>query len=368
LSSQRRAPTISEVARAAGVGRATAARTLGQYGYVSEELRNRVISAAQELGYQPNALARSVSTGRSATIGVVVADIANPFFGSFVQSITESSHEAGFSTLLLSTNEHLVEEIDAFQLLINKRVDGILVATSAQNVTETRHIQQAQSSGIPVVLIDRQVPDLDIDSVVISNRETTREAVSQLLALGHTRVGFIWGPKIKHRARYRRELTEAASHDIWTDGQRLLGYFDAYDDLTLPIDPGLVSTGEKTAESVQQEVTHMLKADNRPSAFFCTELEALIGTLRAVADCKLSIPRDVSIIGLDDTPWAEVVEPPLTTIEQPLVELGRTAASLLIQRITNTGQAPEPVKTVLQTRLIHRDSVVAPHQSRESRV
>jgi len=177
-------PTISEVAAAAGVGRSTAARTLGGYGYVSPELRERVLAAAERLGYRANALARSMSTGVTQTLGVIVADIANPFFGGVVRGISDASRARGFQTLVLSTHEDLAEEIAATDVLIDKRVDGIIVASAALDVASAGHIGQARDRGIPVVLVDRAVTGLLLDTVVIDNRAAARDAVAQLIAAG----------------------------------------------------------------------------------------------------------------------------------------------------------------------------------------
>src|SRR5690554_2819150 len=178
-------PTITEVAKEAGVGRATAARTLGNYGYVSSELRERVLDAAEKLGYRANSLARSMSTGVSHTFGVIVADIANPFFAGVIGGIAEKSRSRGFDTLVLSTGESLELERDAVGLLIDKRVDGIIIASAAVTVDQTQHIQDAQQRGIPVVLVDRVIKHLSTDAVAIDNRTAARAAVATLLDVGH---------------------------------------------------------------------------------------------------------------------------------------------------------------------------------------
>ncbi|MFC7718157.1 LacI family DNA-binding transcriptional regulator [Nonomuraea recticatena] len=167
-------PTISEVAAEAGVGRATAARTLGGYGYVSPELRERVLAAAEKLGYRANALARSMSTGVSHTLGVIVADIGNPFFAGVVRGISDTSRARGFDTIVLSTYEELGEEVAATNVLIDKRVDGVIIASAAVDRTEVAHIKAAMDRGIPVVLVDRAVSSLDLDAVVIDNRDAAR--------------------------------------------------------------------------------------------------------------------------------------------------------------------------------------------------
>jgi LacI family transcriptional regulator len=366
-------PTISEVANEAGVGRASAARTLGGYGYVSPELRERVLAAAERLGYRANALARSMSTGVSHTLGVIVADIGNPFFAGVVRGISDASRARGFDTLVLSTHEDLAEEIAAVNVLIDKRVDGIVVASAALGPASTAHIEEARSRGIPVVLVDRAVPGLDeLDTVVIDNREASREAVAALIAAGHRRIGFVWGPPVDERPARRRDLADAAARNLWSDGERLRGYLDALDDAGLPFDADLVMVGAKTEERAIEEVGRMLKLDDRVTALFCTETDGVTGALRAIRAAGLRIPADVSLIGFDDSSWAAVMDPPLTMIEQPMLALGTRAAEVLLSAIdaaddaADDDAAPAAAATrhTLDTRFISRDSVAPPPASR----
>lgn len=354
-------PTVSEVAEAAGVGRATAARTLGGYGYVSEVMRERVLTAAEQLGYRANQLARSVSTGVSHTIGVVVADIANPFFGGVVGGISEVASAQGYDALVISTYEHLSEEVTAMNVLVDKRVDGIILASAATDQVSAAHLRVAQDQGIPVVLLDRLIPGVHLDAVVIENRSAARAATASLVAAGHTRIGFVWGPLMKGRPRFRRELAEATTQNVWTDGERLLGYFDALDDAGLPVDPDLVTIGEKVERRAYTEVTRMLALPEPPTALFCTETEALTGTLLALRDAGRSIPNDVSVIGFDDSSWATVMTPPLTMIEQPLLTLGRRVAEQLLAHLGHEA-SPESAAPLLElpTRLVERESVAPP--------
>lgn len=351
-------PTISEVAAAAGVGRSTAARTLGGYGYVSPELRERVLAAAERLGYRANALARSMSTGVSQTLGVIVADIANPFFGGVVRGISDASRARGFDTLVLSTHEDLDEEIAATNVLIDKRVDGIIVASAALDAASAGHIEQARTHDIPVVLVDRAVPGLDLDAVVIDNRAAAREAVERLLEAGHRRIGFVWGPPVAERPRRRRELIDIAARNLWTDGERLQGYLDALDDEGVVFDAELVMVGPKTEAHAQAEVARMLALPEPPTALFCTENDALTGSLRALRASGLRVGADVSLIGFDDSSWAAVMEPPLTMIEQPTLALGARAAEVLFAAIDGAA-SPAGVHT-LHTRFVERASVAPP--------
>ncbi|MFC6405538.1 LacI family DNA-binding transcriptional regulator [Planobispora longispora] len=347
-------PTISEVAAEAGVGRATAARTLGGYGYVSPELRERVLAAAEKLGYRANALARSMSTGVSHTLGVIVADIGNPFFAGVVRGICDTSRARGFDTIVLSTYENLDEEVAATNVLIDKRVDGVIIASAAVGRREVAHIRAAMDR-IPVVLVDRAVASLDLDTVVIDNRDAAREAVETLIAAGHRRIGFVWGPPAAQQPVTRRGLLAEASRNLWTDGERLRGYLDALDDARIPFDPELVMVGRKTEERVTEEVARMLSLPDRITAIFCTETDGVTGALRALRTAGLSCPRDVALIGFDDSAWAAVMEPPLTMIEQPVHRLGAKAAEVLLDAIA--GGEPARETHTLRSRLIARSSV-----------
>ncbi|MEJ6555405.1 LacI family DNA-binding transcriptional regulator [Microbacterium esteraromaticum] len=356
MTSERSAPpTISEVAIEAGVGRSTAARTLGGYGYVSPELRERVLAAADRIGYRANALARSMSTGVSHTIGVIVADLANPFFGGVVRGISDAAHERGSDTVVISTNEHLSEEVAATNVLIDKRVDGIIIASAAVDAASATHIEQARDHGIPVVLVDRAIPGLGLDAVVIDNRAAARGAVERLIAAGHRRIGFVWGPPVPERPRRRREMIDAAARSLWTDGERLQGYLDALDDEGIVFDADLVMVGEKTEAHALQEVGRMLAMTDPPTALFCTETDALTGSLRALREARLRVAADVSLIGFDDSSWATVMEPPLTMIEQPMLALGTRAAEVLFAAVE--GQDSRGELHTLDTRLIERESV-----------
>lgn len=350
--------TISDVAAEAGVGRASAARTLGKYGSVSPELRERVLAAAEKLGYRTNSLARSVSTGVSHTLGVVVADIGNPFFAGVVRGISDNSRAAGFETIVLSTDESVDEEQAAVGVLIDKRVDGIIIATAVIGRGDTSHLQEAVVQGIPVVLVDRTVTGLELDAVVIDNREAARKAVEQLIRAGHSRIGFVWGPTMSQSANTRRELIAAASAGLWTDGERLRGYLDALDDAGIAFDGALVTAGEKSEHGATESAHGMLSAENRPTAILCTETDAITGTLRALRDLQLSYPGDVSLIGFDDSSWAAVMYPPLSMIEQPMLRMGAVATKCLLAQIS--GCAERPVTHTLESQMVDRASVAAP--------
>lgn len=351
------APTISDVAKAAGVGRATAARTLGGYGYVSPQMQAKVLEAAEDLGYRTNALARSMSTGVTHTLGVIVADVGNSFFSGVLRGIADTARMHSIDTLVISTDESREKEISAINALINKRVDGIIISTAARTLAAAEHIVEARDQGIPVVLVDRALPGLGLDEVVIDNRAATRNAIRSLIDDGHRRIAFVWGPPTVSRPTLRRELIDASSDNLFTEAERLEGYLDALDDEGIAFDPSLIMTSEKTSEKAREEMLRMFQLPAAPTAVFCTESDAVVGALRAIREQGLRIPEDVSLIGFDDNPWAEVMNPPLSMIAQPMHELGVQAAQRLLARIENT--ATEPARITLTTELIQRDSVAS---------
>lgn len=353
-------PTLSEVARRAGVGRSSAARVLGNYGSVSEYTRERVLRAAEELGYETNELARSMSTGVTMTLGVVLADIANPFFAGVLRGLSDAARAAGYGTVLVNSDEDVELEDEAVRLLVGKQVDGIVIAPSGGAAAEASALRWAHGRGIPIVQIDRTLSDLAADAVVMDNRDAARGATAQLAAAGHERIALAWGP-----ARVgRREVTEralerwATTTELTSVGERYLGYRDAMLAAGLPVRPAFVMTGEQTIDGVRAFARSALAADRPATAFVATELDAVIGVLAEVRAAGLRVPEDVSIVGFDDSPWAGVFDPPITSVRQPVQSLGEHAAKRLIERIGGERGAPTVVH--LASTVVDRGSIAPP--------
>ncbi|MGN6199576.1 LacI family DNA-binding transcriptional regulator [Humibacter sp.] len=351
-------PTVAEVAAEAGVGKATAARTLGNYGSVSPAARARVLAAAEKLRYRPNNLARSMTTGITQTVGVIVADISNPFFAGVMRGIADACDTTDYTAIVLSTDEKLAEEQSAIGVLMDKQVDAIIIASAAVLPHESAHILEAMSRKIPIVLIDRKVRGLDLDAVVINNRESARDAARRFIDLGHRRIAFAWGPAARDRASDRRRLLALADNRLWSEAERLRGYLDALDEAGIPFDPSLVTHCAHNEEVTVGAMAEMLSLDSPPTAILTTETDAMVGTLRAVRAAGLSYPRDVSLIGFDDSSWASVMEPPLTMIAQPMLQLGRDAAKRAFARIAGDDQ--DAVVETIPTAFVSRASVTSP--------
>lgn len=335
--------TLAQVAAEAGVGKATAARALGNYGSVSPAVKERVLAVAERLRYRPNILARSMSTGVTNTIGVVVADISNPFFAGVVRSIADECYDRGYSAVVMNTDERMDLEREAVGVLADKQVDAIILSPAAVDDDGIHHIEEVLARGIPVVLLDRVLAGLDLTAVVIDNYEASKQAVAAFSEAGHRRIGFAWGPPAGGPARDREEMWSRSRSTLWSDGERLRGYLDGLQQARIPFDPELVTYCDRNEDDLSEAVTHMLQGADRMTAVLTTETEALTGTLLALNRAGLGYPEDLSIIGFDDSPWARAVRPALTMIAQPMAEMGRAAAERAFQAIRREAEGGEVV-------------------------
>lgn len=337
-------PTIVDVARAAGVSNATAGRVLGGYGYTGAETRRRVLDAAKRIGYQPNQLARSMVTGRSKTIGVVVADIENLYFARAIRAITDTAKSNGFGVILANTDEDIELEREAVRMLLANRVDGLIV--SPTSTTEVDHLVGARDMGCPFVLLDRRVPVLNADTVAIDNFRAAHEAVSSFTRQGHRRIAFVSNSRADGGQRF---LTSPVR-------ERIDGYRAALHDSGIRVDPKFVVLGGWDVENLVRQVHKLCAAPERPTAFLATDSSVALALLRVFREMQLTIPDQVSLICFDDADWTAAVAPPLTVVSQPIRDLAQAATEDLIARLQ--GEATGPGKeTLLPATIIDRGSV-----------
>ncbi|MEU9446356.1 LacI family DNA-binding transcriptional regulator [Streptomyces sp. NPDC048304] len=342
----RRRVTIPDVARHAGVGQATAARVLGGYGSASAATRERVLAAAAELGYSTNAVARSMISGRTDTLGVVVADVENAYFARAVRGISDVAAKAGLQAILANSDEDSDKEKAAVQLFIERRVDGLVVAPAA---TDDAHLARAVSAGIPVVLLDRVLTGAALDTVVVDNRGAVKAAVTRFTDAGHTRIAVITSAMPGDDG-----TSLAPGADIWTTTERVAGYRQALRAAGIPRSAELIRhTGYERAWA-RSAVLELMTSDDRPTALFTTDNVATLGTLDALLDLDARIPGDVSVIGFDDAEWTTLIRPRLSVVSQPVQELGGLAADILIRRIN--GATARPRRHTLHTTYVDRES------------
>jgi LacI family transcriptional regulator len=344
----RRPATVQDVARAAKVSKATAARALGQYGSVSARVMARVTAAAEALGYRPNELARSMSTGRSGTIGVIVGDIENPYFGLAVRGISDGAKARGFNVILANSGEDPAEEKAAVEVLVRKQIDGLIVAPASAG--DTDHLRDIIDSGRPVVLMDRELPALMVDAVVIDDKTAARNATALLIAAGHSRIHYVTAAKL-HEA----DAGEPQRIDLSTVANRIAGFTEALTDAGLSSSRRNILFGANHRDDGRRLIADLLTANDRPTAIIASDSLVALDVFRVMKALALTIPADVSLISFHDADWTSATTPSVTVVAQPAYELGQEVVAMLVERIDGLLAAPR--RRELASLLIQRESV-----------
>jgi LacI family transcriptional regulator len=327
------------------VSTSTAARALGGYGAVSPAVRERVMAAAASVGYRRNSLARSMITGTTHTIGLVVADIENPFFARAARGVADIAHRAGYEVLLVNSDEDPSTERAAVRTLFEKRVDGLIIAPASAE--EGHPLGELPPGRMPVVLLDRLVAGLDADAVVVNNVYAARHAVDHLTALGHRRIALLTSQGLIH-----------------TNQARLAGYLDGLAAAGIDVDDQLIRMAPYEREAAVRETEAVLTLDDPATAIFTTDNLMSLGAVEGTQRAGRHVPDEVSIVGFDDLEWTTIIQPPLTVVAQPVYELGATAATRLLERL-NGDESPPRVYT-LGTTFVARASTGPAPAARES--
>jgi LacI family transcriptional regulator len=346
--------TVADVAAAAEVSTATAARALGGYGSVSAAVKERVLAAARHLEYRPNELARTMMTGRSGTIGVIVGDIENSFFGLAVRGATDCVKEAGFNVILANSGERIEEEEIAAQVLAAKQVDGLIVAPAMMG--RSRHLKRVSAAGQPIALLDRELPGLDADVVLIDDLAAARAAVELLIRAGHRRVAYVTATAAD--APFFRDIKQIV---LSTVRNRIRGFLAAAGEAGLAYPEQYIRLGAVGHVASQRIITDLLTLPSPPTAILASDNVVALQVFRAARNLGLLIPRDLSLVAFHDADWTSATTPAVTVIAQPAYELGFSAATMLLERIS--GLVGGPRRKVLPTQLIERESVAMPPNS-----
>lgn len=324
--------TIREVAESAGVSYATVSHVINNTRLVSQETRERVLAAMAALNYRPNALARSLRQGKTNTIGLVLPDSANPFFAEISRSIEDEAFKRGYSVFLCNTELDPQRELFYVDVLSKNQVDGIIFVAAGDQADSLDFLR---GEGMPVVMIDRDLPNVEVDAVLTDHQLGGFLATRHLLELGHKRIACIAGPS-----------------SITPSAERITGYRKALEQAGLSANEDLIMRGDYHAQS-GMEITHsILTMDPRPTAIFALNDLMALGALRAAAEANCSVPRDLAVVGYDDLELARFTSPPLTTIAQPKKEIGAQAVNLLAARISQRSRPPS--RLVLPPELIVR--------------
>jgi LacI family transcriptional regulator len=329
-------PTIADVARAAGVSTATVSRVLNGNTEVNAVLAERVRAAVRAMAYRPSRVARSLRARRADVWALIISDIRNPFFTDMVRGVEDVAYANGFSLVLCNAEEDPVKEADYMRLAVAEHMSGVILVPASATRTDPTPLTEG---GIAVVTVDRRLRSAPVDRVLIDNQGGAELAVGHLAEGGYRRIACVSGPV-----------------DVSTGAERLAGYRAGLRAHRIRPVRELVRYGDFHEPSGRQAMAELLTLAERPDAVFVANNLMTLGALAAIAEAGLVVPDDIAVVGFDDSPWAPLLRPPLTTVAQPTYDLGAETARMLHQRIG--GYRGSPRELILAPELRVRASSV----------
>lgn len=328
--------SVKEIAKAAGVSTATVSRVLNGSDKVRESTAKRVRKVVEEMNYRMDHVARRMKVKQtdSLVIGLIITDIDNPFFSSVAKGVEDVASKNKLVTMICNTNENPEKERFFLNAMLSEKVSGAIIVPTIGNLDFFRELVQ---DGFPMVMVDRKPKGLNIDTVSLNNKQGSYDAVKRLVNNGHRRIGFVAGIK-----------------GLSNTEERLAGYLEAINEAEIEVDDELIVYGNYVEVGGRKAIADFMSLKNPPSAVFSSNNLMTLGCIKEIYKRRLSIPKDIAIIGFDDSVWAEALIPPLTTVKQPGYELGVNAAELLIKRLRNADT--NSIDIVLNPELVVRES------------
>ncbi|ADC52294.1 regulatory protein, LacI (plasmid) [Alkalihalophilus pseudofirmus OF4] len=335
--------TIKDVAERAGVSKSSVSRVLNEnFEYMSDQMKNKILKAMDELNYTPNSLAQSLKKKTTKTIGIILSDISNPFWSGVLKGVQSECMRNEYELMVSSSSEDPSIEASNILNLKNKQVDGMIINTAGKNL---ELFDDLIKESYPFVFLDRLSEDLKADTVIVNNISGAKKSTEYLIDQGHKRIAILLYPLENRSPRI----------------DRLEGYKQALKENNIPIDKDLIKICEHKSESGIKATQEVLKLEDRATAIFSTNtilnLEVLTGTRKL----GMKIPEDVSVFGYDDYPWVPLLDPPLSTVSQPAYEMGVKAITLLFMRMEEKKER-KPVIAQLEPELKIRSSCLPPKQ------
>ncbi|MHC5258479.1 LacI family DNA-binding transcriptional regulator [Streptomyces sp. UC4497] len=324
--------SIKDVAAAAGVSVATVSRVLNSHPSVSPDARARVLAAVESLGYRPNAVARSLRTAQTRTLGLVISDVLNPYFGELARSVEDEARGLGYSVIIGNADERPELQDHHVRTLLDRRIDGLLVSPTDG---ASPLMLDAARAGTPMVFVDRWIPGVDVPVVRSDGRAAVRDLVAHLHRLGHRRLAIIAGP--------------AATT---TGSERVDAFREALASYEIELPDAYIGQGDFQADSGRRVTEAFLDLPEPPQVVFAADNLMALGALDAIRARGMRVPDDIAVAAFDDIPWFVHTDPPITAIAQPTKDLGRAAVRALVDRIE--GRVPESV--ILPAHLVVRRS------------
>ncbi len=327
--------TIKDVAKYTGLSIATISKYING-GNVLVENRAIIQEAIEKLDYKRNEMARGLKTNKTMTIGILIPSLENIFFTSIISMIEDHLLQEGYGTIICDFKENSELERSKLEFLVNKNVDGIIMVSYGG---DHDYIEALLEKKIPIILLDRMIKGLECDCVLADNLNASYQAVEELIIRKHKRIGIVCGPS-----------------DTYTAEERRKGYIRVHEDYDIDIDHDLISPADYTVEGGYEGLVRLWKMEDRPSAVMVTNYEMTIGAIMAINDLGINVPEDLSIIGFDNIQMSKVVRPPLSIVEQPMKEIGLTAAKLLVKRLKGNYDS-YPAVYRLKTNVYIKESV-----------
>ncbi|MGG1877565.1 LacI family DNA-binding transcriptional regulator [Paenibacillus cisolokensis] len=325
--------TIYDIAREAGVSIATVSKVINGKGKISEERRREIIEIMDRLHYQPSVIASALTGKHTYTFGLLIPDISNPFFAEVARAVEDRAHQLGYSVIICSTDNKDDRVERYIGLLKQKSVDGIIMGTGIERVDMAAEL----SGSMPVVAIGREWSSVPVHTVVADDYQGGRAAASHLLGLGHRRCAVL-----------------SESMTIISSRERVQGYRQALEEADIPLHNDHIRICKFTIEDGRRNTALLLADENRPTALFCCNDLLAVGALQAAREAGVRVPEQLSIVSFDNTILAAVTDPPLTSVAQPMEQLGAMAVNLLVKELEE--KPSDKQRIVLQTELIVRES------------
>jgi LacI family transcriptional regulator len=329
--------TIKDIARELGVSISTVSRALKDHPDISSQTKKLVRDLVEKMKYKPNAIALSLRSQRTKIIGVIIPEIVHHFFSSVISGIDEAAVAEGYNVMFFQSNESYEREVMNIQSILNSRADGVLISV-AKATKKFGHIKQILENNIPLVFFDRACDEVETDKVIVDDYEGAFNAVDYLVRTGCRRIAHFSGPQHLQIGYLRKR-----------------GYISALEKNGIEVDDDLIVHCDTYEDALETTRTIMSRSD-RPDAIFTVNDMTAVGTLNTLKTMGFKVPADVSLVGFTDGLVSSVTDPLLTTVSQHGFEIGKRATEILIRRINDECESPQPITEIVKTDLVVRDS------------